>query len=289
MRTQSPYRQLPQIQLSRYLTDTSQNHSGRKAPLSWVSQVMNQLPFLGLRPAQILVVLAHPDDEVLTSGIASLLGESKSVQFVYATSGEAGQDVSGLDLKGASLASARELEQHSALRALDIKREPLFLHYHDGGLDTQKESLKADLMAILQATRPQVVLTFGPDGFTGHPDHILVGKATYEAAQALSQSKQYALTRFKPPQFLQMGLTHEAYQQFMKTFTQPLSSSWVDVKPMAEDAHAIKIPIPHDVIQRKLLAIASHRTQFPQDDLESFKRFQEAFPFETFQRLDITA
>src|SRR5690606_15654474 len=63
---------------------------------------------------------------------------------------------------------------NAALDALGIKRWEL-LGYPDGELaDVPEDIAVARLLAIIDEIAPDVVLTFGPDGFTGHPDHMAV-------------------------------------------------------------------------------------------------------------------
>jgi len=58
----------------------------------------------------------------------------------------------------------------------------------DGTLAKAQPQVTERLMKQLARMGADVILTFGPDGFTGHPDHIAVGKATEEAASKVSPS-----------------------------------------------------------------------------------------------------
>jgi LmbE family N-acetylglucosaminyl deacetylase len=107
---------------------------------------------------------------------------------IFATSGDAGEDVSGRKLKGAALGQEREREGTSALAALGVKRPPIYLGFGDGTLAKMQPQVTDRLMKELAGLKPDVILTFGPDGFTGHADHIAVGKATDEAAKRVSPS-----------------------------------------------------------------------------------------------------
>jgi LmbE family N-acetylglucosaminyl deacetylase len=56
------------------------------------------------------------------------------------------------------------------------------LGYPDGALaEVGVETLCETFAAFLRAERPDVVATFGPDGVTGHPDHIVLGQAATTA------------------------------------------------------------------------------------------------------------
>ncbi len=59
---------------------------------------------------------------------------------------------------------------------------PAFLNYRDGELDqAEPAEAIARIVAHLRRVRPQVVVTFGPDGATGHPDHIAISQFTTAA------------------------------------------------------------------------------------------------------------
>lgn len=121
----------------------------------------------------LLVVLAHPDDESFPMGgtLAKYAAEGVRVVLVSATRGEAG--LAGMS--HAETARCREAELRAATRILGVSRLE-FLGYVDGEFDrADEEEVIAKLLEIFQQERPNVILTFGPDGISGHPDHI----ATY--------------------------------------------------------------------------------------------------------------
>ncbi|MEW6241660.1 MAG: PIG-L family deacetylase [Chloroflexota bacterium] len=67
---------------------------------------------------------------------------------------------------------------------------PILLDYQDGQLaEADPEGLAAQILQVMKNTRPQVMLTFGADGLSGHPDHIAIGQA---AAQAFRRADEVA-------------------------------------------------------------------------------------------------
>jgi LmbE family N-acetylglucosaminyl deacetylase len=122
-----------------------------------------------------LVVWAHPDDETYLSGgtAAALVDQGHRVVAVTATRGDAG----GPDTTPpgrAATARLRTTELEEALRLLGVT-EHVWLGYEDGGCaDADPEPAVRRLASLLDDVRPSSVLTFGPDGFTGHPDHRTV-------------------------------------------------------------------------------------------------------------------
>jgi len=132
---------------------------------------------------RLLAVLAHPDDESLGLGgtLARYGGEGVETFVITATRGDRGR------FKGippgspghpgsAALAEIRERELRAAARELGV-RELSILGYGDGVLD-QVDSREAitTVAGHMRRIRPQVVLTFGPEGAYGHPDHIAIGQ-----------------------------------------------------------------------------------------------------------------
>lgn len=133
-----------------------------------------------------LAVLAHPDDEAFAIGgtLARYGAEGVQVNLVTATRGEAAQR-SGDPVRTAAL---RERELRQAARILGI-RTLRILGYQDGHLArTDRPLLVNRLVDVLRELRPQVVITFGPDGISGHPDHVAIGEATTEAFSLAGQA-----------------------------------------------------------------------------------------------------
>lgn len=125
----------------------------------------------------VLAVWAHPDDESLLAGglLAEVTRRGGRVVTVCATAGEHGTDDPVVD-PPVALAARRVTELDAALAALGA--EPaIHLGYEDGGCCLVSEHLAAHLIGrVLDRVAPDVILTFGPDGVTGHPDHLAVGR-----------------------------------------------------------------------------------------------------------------
>ncbi|MFC3961065.1 PIG-L family deacetylase [Nocardia jiangsuensis] len=139
----------------------------------------NPLPGTG----PVLGIWAHPDDEVYLSGglMAAARAAGRRVVCVTATRGEHGTD-DPEHWPPERLAAVREVELTASLAALGVT-EHHQLGLPDGGCARQPfDAVVARLAAIVAEVRPEVVLTFGPDGFTGHPDHRMVS-AWAEAAR----------------------------------------------------------------------------------------------------------
>lgn len=133
---------------------------------------------------KLMAVLAHPDDESLGAGgiLAKYAAEGIETSLVTATRGERGwfgneREYPGLE----ALGQRREAELRAAAEALGI-RSVDFLGYIDGELDqAHPAEVVAKIVGHLRRIKPDVVVTFGPDGSYGHPDHIAISQFTTAA------------------------------------------------------------------------------------------------------------
>lgn len=141
-----------------------------------------------MRTPRLMAVLAHPDDESLGVGgtLAKYAIEGVDVFLVTATRGESGRFRGYLqdDRRHPgplALAEIRETELRAAASVLGV-REVAILNYHDQHLDRAdpREAVTA-IVEHIRRVRPDVVVTFGPDGAYGHPDHIAISQFTTAA------------------------------------------------------------------------------------------------------------
>ena len=133
-----------------------------------------------------MAVVAHPDDDAWeVAGAVALHAHDERLHFVlvHATDGGAGMIAEGSGATPETLGAIRRLEDQRGWQA--VGRAPdrhLWLDLPDGEVaDTPYDELLERIATVMAEERPDVVMTFGPDGATGHPDHIVVGRATDEA------------------------------------------------------------------------------------------------------------
>jgi LmbE family N-acetylglucosaminyl deacetylase len=134
----------------------------------------------------LVAIFAHPDDERIVAPIlARYAREGHNVYLVVATDGAMGVTAHAKIPAGDSLVAIRAEETRCATRALGI-RPPILLGHPDAGLASfaALDSLRRDLVRLVTELRPDAILTFGPEGGTGHPDHRLVGDVVTEIVQA---------------------------------------------------------------------------------------------------------
>jgi LmbE family N-acetylglucosaminyl deacetylase len=133
---------------------------------------------------KLLCVLAHPDDESLGLGgaLVKYAAEGVETYLITATRGEHGWWGDADDYPGPiGLGQTREAELRAAADVLHINQLH-FLDYIDGELDqADPRTVVAQIVAHIRSIRPDVVVTFGPDGAYGHPDHIAISQFTATA------------------------------------------------------------------------------------------------------------
>jgi LmbE family N-acetylglucosaminyl deacetylase len=143
------------------------------------------------RSPRLMAILAHPDDESLGVGgtLAKYASEGVDLFLLTATRGDGGR------YRGcrpgdpqhpgpSALAQIREAELRAASSALGV-REVSLLEYRDQQLDRAdpREAI-ASIVQHVRRVQPDVVVTFGPDGAYGHPDHIAISQFTTAAVVA---------------------------------------------------------------------------------------------------------
>src|SRR4051794_11396635 len=139
----------------------------------------------------VLGVWAHPDDEAYLSAgfLAAARAAGSRVVVATATRGEAG-------LADPEESAVRGDELAASLAAIGVT-EHRWLHgpcpLRDGALADVPEHVGiAAVAAVVDDVRPDLVLTFGPDGLTGHDDHRAVSAWTTRAVEGTGAELWYA-------------------------------------------------------------------------------------------------
>lgn len=133
----------------------------------------------------ILLVFAHPDEEStsLAGTILKYTGQGVAVDLICATRGEKGTRLGvPADI---DTGAAREAELRAAAAMTGI-RNIYLLGYIDGELHSADANEIANkVIEITKKVQPEIVITFGPDGISGHSDHVTIGKAATIAFETL--------------------------------------------------------------------------------------------------------
>jgi len=210
----------------------------------------------------LLGIFPHPDDEsVVAPVLARYAREGADVYVVYATSGERGVRPHFAIPHGQTLGQCRRLEAEAASRELGIK-PPIFLGFEDGSLGEFTSppgkvlrDLTAALEKVLADLRPNAIVTWGPDGGYGHPDHRLL-------QDVITQLVQSGATT---PNLYYFGISHQSLQGA----SGPFSGFF------ATDARYLTVHVPFsdadlDAARR---SFACHKSQFAEDVIAYLDRF----------------
>ena len=208
-------------------------------------------------PAKTLVaVFAHPDDEGAASPVlARYAREGAQVYLIIATDGAAGGQQTSV-ATGPELARVRADEARCAADALGI-RPPILLGFPDGRLGGYLEEpvrlfrVAQRLHEELQRLRPDAVITWGPDGGTGHPDHRLVSAVVTQLARTGAPGV--------PERLFYVSLPAEAMRALNPSRGEPPL-----LIPQAKHMTTRIAFTPAD-LESARKSLSCHKTQFPPD------------------------
>ena len=229
--------------------------------------------------AQLLVVTAHPDDEVLSMGGLIYLSARAGcrVTLVCTTRGEQGEISDPALATPDTLGTVREGELRAACALLGV-HDVRFLDYRDSGMagtaanadpraycNAPAAEAVAKLVGVMRAVRPAVVATWDPSGGYGHPDHIA---ACAHTTAAFDDAGQETLPEAGEP-FAPGALYYMARPREMREEVRAeLAAQGVVVPRNSMDGRAELVHLPASltldvmpVLAVKQAARAAHRTQ----------------------------
>ena len=233
---------------------------------------------------KLLAIFAHPDDEGAIAGTLSQYArQGVEVILVCATHGEVGEISDPALATPETLAQVREKELETACELLGIQQLRM-MSYRDSGMDGTPEN--NDPRALVQANpdeaigefvglirefQPDVVVTFEPYGWYGHPDHIAVSRWATAAFPLTSDPTAYP---DKGAAWQPKRLFHAVipFSKFKAVIEEAIAAGYIKGSPLgdgvqneavleAETAVTHIIPV-EDLFDTKREAMMAHRTQF---------------------------
>jgi LmbE family N-acetylglucosaminyl deacetylase len=209
--------------------------------------------------APILAVFAHPDDErVIGPLLSKLAREGRETQLVIATDGSQGiRDFAHIPA-GPELAAARTKEATCAANRLGV-RQLRILGLPDGGLASFEVlgKLRSSLAAIIDSMRPAAIITFGPEGGTGHPDHRLVGDVVTQIIES-------------DPRYTNIDVLYASLPT-ERLRTAPKASPTVN--GMATQLLTVRVPFDDRDLAAGREEFACHRTQYAPAEMDSVNAY----------------
>jgi LmbE family N-acetylglucosaminyl deacetylase len=223
----------------------------------------------------ILGVWAHPDDETyLSAGLmATAASRGARVACATATRGEEGS-WDHERYPPSEMAGIREAELIAALGVLGVT-EHYWLEFRDGTCDAVVEAEGIDRVeSIIGNVNPDTVLTFGPEGLTGHPDHGAVSRWTtkaFDIAAKPGATLCYATSR---PDWA------AEFVPILNSFTEVYTPGLPPTTP--DEELEIGFHLTDDLIDLKLRALKEQISQFEpflqhfgEDEVRDFLRTED--------------
>jgi N-acetyl-1-D-myo-inositol-2-amino-2-deoxy-alpha-D-glucopyranoside deacetylase len=242
----------------------------------------------------LMAIYAHPDDEAFGTGatISRYTSEGVKVYLVSATRGEVGEISDPALATPETLGCVREDELRCAAETMGVT-QLIFLDYRDSGMvgtpenrdprafiNASAEEVVPRLVSIIRSLRPEVIMTFEPNGGYGHPDHIAIHKHTMTAFHAAAD----------PTCYPELGAAWQVkrlfYTAIPRSFFEDMRQQMIELKLDTKDlggfddpqlgwpdeAVNVRMDVAHSV-ESKWQALQCHRTQFGPGNL--FRRLPE--------------
>src|SRR5271157_4208366 len=204
---------------------------------------------------KLLCVTAHPDDEAGAFGGSLLLYHERGVEtsVICLTAGTAARN-RGTARTDEELAALRTAELAASCKVLNVSRHEVLGYLDSKLVRADSYQVVGDLVRRMRQLRPQVVLTFGPDGgLTGHLDHAMAGMFASLAFEWAGRPDRF-------PEQIDQGLQpHRAQKLYYSTadFVLP------DRQPIAPPTVTARIEIGKERFEKKAEAFRLHTTQAP--------------------------
>lgn len=225
----------------------------------------------------LMAVHAHPDDEASSTGgvLAKYSDEGITTVVVTCTNGEFGDGPSGIkpgddghdtaDVAQTRLAELRESCKYLGVTELET------LGYHDSGMpdweyqhnpeafcNVPLETVARRISSLIERYRPDVVVTYDPDGAYQHPDHVHASRAAIGAVELTALPAKLYLATMRRSQWLEvMQALREAGQD-----VPDWEISEEDARNMREAEERITTTVDiTSVLDRKRAALLAHASQ----------------------------
>ncbi|MGB3715894.1 MAG: PIG-L family deacetylase [Candidatus Promineifilaceae bacterium] len=236
---------------------------------------------------RLVAIFAHPDDESLIAGSLSHYSDKGAhVTLICTTKGEAGEISNQALASTENLGTVREAELRCSCDVIGISELHL-LGYCDSGMDGTPENdkttafIQADpdeirfkLVKLLRRLKPNVVITFEPLGWYGHPDHIATGHYATEAYYLSGDPQIFpsAGPAWHPDRLFHAALIRSEFKpvvEYARSHGMDSSDfdliSWDEPDPLRDQVTHVFDATPYIDIKKK--SMRCHKTQFGEDHL----------------------
>ena len=240
---------------------------------------------------RLLACFAHPDDEAFPVGgaLAAHTRRGVDVRLITTTLGEEGEIRQEGSATRETLGQIRRVELSCAVQALRLSGNDVW-DYRDSGMqgweanrhpkafiNATPDEVVARLVLEMRRFRPQVVLTFGPDGLYGHPDHIAIcnhSTAAFHLAADPSAFPDQLSAGLEPhqPQRLFYSVRPRGFRRHWaealrgEGINWPMPSAEQELQGVPEDEVHLELDVAGGGdMEAKIACILCHRTQVAPD------------------------
>ena len=236
---------------------------------------------------KLMAIFSHPDDEGAMGGtLAHYAQNGVELMLVCATRGEVGEISDPALATPETLGEVRQGELERACEALGIQHLR-FLDYRDSGMQgtpenedprslvqANAEEVRGKVVALMREFRPNIVVTFEPFGWYGHPDHITMSRWATEAYPMAGDAAAYpdAGDPWQPQRLFHSVIPFSRFGGMLEKaaeaghidppqFSLDIPAD-IQAKTEAAVTHIINIL---DVFDKSRDAMMAHATQFGED------------------------
>jgi LmbE family N-acetylglucosaminyl deacetylase len=205
-------------------------------------------------PHHLMGIWPHPDDEAyLSAGLMARMADAgRRVTVLTLTRGEKGTS-DPADFDQPHFAARRERELRASLSELGVD-DVRVLDYRDGECDlVDNEAAIAGITEQIDALRPDLLITFGPDGITGHPDHRIVSAWVTEAWRRVGRGGLLYATMID-----EFVARHAELHERIGLFTERADDGPASYPT---DQIALSCDLSDDELDRKRRALGQHASQ----------------------------
>ena len=240
---------------------------------------------------RLLACFAHPDDEAFPVGgaLAAHTRRGVDVRLITTTLGEEGEIRQEGSATRETLGRIREVELSCAVQALRLNSNDVW-GYRDSGMQGwesnrhPKAFINADANAVVERLvlemrrfRPQVVLSFGPDGLYGHPDHIAISNHATTAFHLATDPSAYpeqmdaGLEPYRPQRLFYSVRPQGFRRQWAEALRgEGIAWPWPSPEQELQGVPENEVHLELDVagngdMEAKIACILCHRTQVAPD------------------------
>lgn len=226
----------------------------------------------------LLAVFSHPDDETVVGPLLAQYARSgHRVHLVTLTAGQKGVQPHANIPGGARLAAVRAKELACSVEKLGLAGHTL-LEFEDQGFAVEWDAKPMNAAAnrvreAIDRHRPDVILTWGPDGGTGHPDHRTASNVTTQAFQMRS------LLRHHPSKLYYVVVPDKAVSG---------AQDWWKERRVSREFITTEIDAASGV-EAARASLECHKSQYTAGQIEAMSRMDEVGKGRIYLRLALSS